>query len=456
MTEQKRIFLSVLMISFMGPFMGSSINIAIPTMAEGFGVAAQDLSWVVTAYLLGSVGVLVPFGRLADIVGRRRLYVFGAFADASMTLLAGVMPTPSLLIFFRFLQGVGLAAVFSTSMALLISSHSSRERGRVIGYSASATYIGLSLGPFLGGIITQYFGWRISFFLSAAVIALSGFMAMGIRQDWYGDQTGGMDYAGSFLYGAAGFMTLCGLSAYTLYPAMKWVLAGGLVLMVFFVVQQLHCRTPLVDLSMFRNPLFAMSNLAAVLNYSATFAISFMMSLYLQLLRGFDAVSAGVVMLIQPLVMALLSPMAGSLSDHHAPAVVASAGMMMTTVGLFVFSQLTVDTPLLIVALNFAFIGVGFAFFSSPNSNAVMGAVAPEFYGVASSILSLMRISGQALSMAVVTLLLSLYTLPVVSPDYLDSLLAATRFVFLIFTAVCLAGVGASLVRGRHPGHPDA
>lgn len=429
--------------------MGSSINIAIPTMALDFGVAAQELSWVVTAYLLGSAALLVPFGRLADMVGRRRLYTVGTSVVGGMTLISGLAPNVEFLILFRLLQGLALAMIFSTGMAMLVASHPATMRGRVIGFSAAATYIGLSLGPVLGGLITQYLGWRIIFFLSAAVNFLSSFMAAHAEGEWYGDRKGGLDYVGCILYFMASTMLLYGLSAFAVSYGMRYVFAGGVVALLLFLWEQQRAVVPLIDMALFRSTIFAMSNLAALLNYSATFAISFLLSLYLQLLRGLDASTAGLFMLLQPLMMALLSPRAGALSDRHEPRLVASVGMALTALGLFWFSRLQADTPLLVVAANFILIGIGFAFFSSPNSNAIMGAVQPKFYGVASSILSVMRISGQAVSMAVVTVLLTLYTAAHTSPEYLPSLLAAIQRIFLLLGISCTFGVGASLLRGK-------
>lgn len=453
MTDEKKIFIAVLITSFMGPFMGSSINIAIPTMAAEFAVPAQELSWVVTAYLLGSVALLVPFGRLADIVGRRHLYAIGTIAVALMTFLAGLMQSVPSLVFFRLLQGLALATIFSTGMAMLVASHAPKERGRVIGYSAAATYIGLSLGPILGGLITQYLGWRLIFFLSAAANIVSALVALRVKGEWYGERNGGMDYLGCVLYSAASTMILYGLSAYASHPVMRYVFFGGLLLLAAFVYEQLRAKAPLIDISLFRSTIFAMSNLAALLNYSATFAISFLLSLYLQLIRGFDASTAGLFMLLQPMMMALLSPMAGTLSDRHEPRLVASAGMAITAIGIFGFSFLDTQMPMVLVGGIFLFIGTGFAFFSSPNSNAIMGAVEPRFYGVASSMLSVMRISGQAISMSVVTLLLAVYTASTVagsaSPAYLSDLLQAIQLIFRILAVTCVFGVAASLARGN-------
>ena len=449
MTQSKWIFLAVLITSFIGPFMGSSINIAIPSMAKEFQLPVEQLSWVVTAYLLGSASALLPFGKLADIIGRKRLYRIGIVAIIITTIGSGLAPSMDILVLFRLLQGVSLAMIFSTGMAILVSSHKPEERGKVIGYSSAAVYIGLSLGPVIGGMITQYFGWRLIFFLTAAGLVLSFAAVSKVSDEWYGDRQEKLDYVGSFLYCAASSMVLYGLSAYAEHPMVKYIFFGGVVLFGIFLLEQSRVSNPLLEMGLFHNTIFTMSNLAAMIHYSSTFALGFLLSLYLQLIRGFDASTAGLFLLLQPSMMALFSPKAGALSDRLQPRFVATSGMAMTAIGLAAFSFLTAVSPIWQIAVNLLFIGIGFAFFSSPNSNAIMGAVEPRQYGVAASVLSVMRLGGQAISMAIVTVLLSVYTVDAMSPEYLSSLLAAFHKTFEVLAVSCVLGVAASLARGK-------
>ena len=426
MTAQKRIFAAVLLTSFMGPFLGSCINIAIPTIAVEFSCPATDLSWLATAFLLGAVALLLPFGRMADILGRCRIYAIGTAAMAAVSFVAAFSPSASFLIAMRALQGLSLGLVFSSGMALLVAAHPAKQRGRAIGYSAAATYVGLSLGPVIGGLVTQHLDWRLLFVLTSIVILVSSLLVRTIKEDWYGEREGGFDLPGAVFYTAASTLTLYGLSSLAAFPWMRFVLLAGLVFLALFLWQERRASTPLLHLSLFANTVFAMSNLAAFLNYSATYAIGFLLSLYLQLVRGLDASTAGVLLLLQPLMMAILSPIAGALSDKHEPRLVASFG----------------------IAAACVIIGIGFGFFSPANNNAIMGAVSKKLYGVASSMVSVMRLSGQAVSMAVVTLLLAQATLPAAA-DWTEELSAAIRLIFSCLTVSCAAGVVASLMRGR-------
>lgn len=450
LSQAMLVFLAVLNTSFIGPFMGSAVNLAIPAIGIEFGVMATHLSWVVSAYLLGSVAILLPVGKLADIYGRKKVYLIGVSSLIVCTVLAGISQTVWILIVCRFLQGMATAMIFSTGMTMIISVHQPNERGKVIGYSAAATYIGLSLGPMLGGMITHYIGWRGIFFLTAFVLVFSLGMIMKVKEEWYGARGESFDYWGSLYYLIAGLGILYGCSRLANDSMAVYILAIGLCFLGLFLWQQNRSDFPLLDLKLFKeNTVFAMSNLAAMINYSATFAIGFSLSLYLQLIRGFDAPTAGLVLLIQPCVMALFSPKAGALSDRVQPRIVASIGMALNAIGLLAFTILDQNTPIWQIGVIFAIIGLGFALFSSPNNNAIMGAVSPNYYGVAASVLSVMRLIGQAMSMAIVTLILSMYTADAVSSNYLDDLLRGFSITFFIFAVLCVIGVAASLARGK-------
>lgn len=451
MSQQGLVLLAVLTTSFVVPFMGSAINLAIPAIGQAFHVSPASLSWVVSIYILGSVAILLPMGRLADILGRKRIYTIGVFLMALFTLLCGFAWSVESLLLFRLGQGLASSMLFSTGMAMIISVHKPSERGKVIGWSAAATYIGLSLGPMVGGFITHYWNWQSIFFFTTAILVFMSLTAIKcVKEEWHGAKGESFDWKGSFCYVILSPAILYGLSALFSNALAVWWLVLGFGLLIYFVYRQAHMAEPLFDVRLFRgNTVFAMSNLAAMINYSATFAISFSLSLYLQVIRGLEASAAGLILLIQPVLMALFSPIAGALSDKIEPRIVASIGMAMNTVGLVMFAFLSEATPYWLICIIFAVIGLGFALFSSPNNNAIMGAVQPQFYGVAASALSTMRLVGQAMSMAIVTAVFSLYTIDPFETGYLTSLLNGIYVAFGIFAALCALGVLASLARGN-------
>jgi MFS family permease len=225
----------------------------------------------------------------------------------------------------------------------------------------------------------------------------------------------------------------------------------GLLGLVLFFWQQNRTPYPVFEVSLFlENHTFAFSSLAALLNYSATFAVTFLMSLYLQYIKGMTPQSAGIVLMAQPVVMALFSPIAGRLSDRIEPRLLASGGMAITVVGMTVFTQLHIDSSFVGITGNLLLLGFGFALFSSPNTSAIMGAVTKEQYGVASGAVATMRLMGQMVSMAIATVVLALVLgHQAIEPHNYDRFLRCIQTVFTISALLCTIGVYFSLFRGR-------
>ena len=451
MTYEKTVLLIVTATSFVTPFMGSSLNIAIPSIGREFSVSATVLSWVATAYILATATCLLPAGRFADLKGRSRIYIAGIFLFSTATLLCGVASSAAWLIFFRIVQGVGAAFIFSTGMAILADAYPPERRGRALGYSTASTYVGLSAGPVLGGLISFHYGWRIIFGLSALLGFLVFFVAYRFLKREECTDGERFDTVGCWLYMAGLVSSLYGFSFLLDGWMPRLMLAAGIVLLVGFFRYENRQTSPLVDIHLFTdNVTFAFSNLAAMINYSATFAIGFLASLHLQVVMGLDARDAGWVMLSQPALMAAFSPFAGRLSDRVEPRIVASTGMAMTTIGLFFFIFVSRATTLPVIMAELALIGLGFAFFSSPNNNAIMGSVGKEKYGTAASALATMRMVGQAVSMSIVALIMAMNGgRQAIGADSAAMLLVSTRNVLIIFTALSMAGIYFSLKRGR-------
>ncbi len=448
----KNIIISVMMTSFFIPFIGSSTNLALPLIEREFTGSALTLSWIVTGYILASAVFLLPMGRLADIAGRQKIFLLGTVGFTLFTFLCAVSWSNASLILFRILQGTTASMIYATGMAIISSTYPAGQRGKAMGLVVTATYIGLSIGPVLGGFICQYLGWRhIFFFTTLMGLASVAFILIRVRDTETPGQGERFDFAGSILYmfGIGGF--LYGMSSLSSAPSAKYIFTAGFAFLTGFVLLERRISYPLINLRLFsRNIVFAFSNLAAMINYSATFAITFLLSLYLQVIRGYSPQTAALILLVQPAVMALFSSFAGSLSDRIEPRLVASTGMGLNALSLFIFAFLGITTPVWIVMMNQALIGFGLALFSSPNTNAIMGSVDKQFYGVASSMVSTMRMIGMAVSMAVVTLLIALF-IGNVNLRQTDPVLFLTSFriAFAVFGVFCAAGVCISLARGN-------
>jgi EmrB/QacA subfamily drug resistance transporter len=437
--------------SFMTPFMASTVNIALPSIGRAFVMDAIALSWVATAYLLAAAMFLVPFGRLADIYGRKRIFIYGVVAYTVVSLLSAAAPTGTFLILLRGLQGVAGAMIFGTGVAILTSVYPVSERGRVLGINVAAVYVGLSLGPFAGGFLTQHLGWRSVFVANAL---LGGFIIplvlWRLRGEWAEARGERFDIPGSILYSISLIVIMYGFSTLPAIQGM-WTILVGVSALVAFVLWELRVKNPLLDISLFRhNTVFAFSNMAALINYSATSAVTFLLSIYLQYIKGLNPQTAGFILISQPVVMALFSPLAGRLSDRIEPRVVASLGMTFIVIGLALFAFFGGETSLLMVTINLVLLGFGFALFSSPNTNAVMSAVEKRWYGVAAATLATMRLTGQMLSMGIVMLIIAVTMGRVaITPEYYPAFLKGMKASFIIFSALCVVGIFASLARGK-------
>jgi EmrB/QacA subfamily drug resistance transporter len=450
LTSRRVTLMAATLAAFLTPFMDSAANIALPSIGNELAMDAISFSWIRTAYLLATAMFLVPFARAADIHGRKRFFVYGMAIFSVAALLVGLATSATMLITTRVLQGIGSAMIFSTGVAILTSVFPPQERGQVLGLNVAAVYLGLSLGPTIGGLMTEQWGWRSIFFITAFLgLFVIIFVVWKLKGEWAEAQGETFDLAGSILYAISLLALMYGFSR---LPNMLGVglILGGILGLVAFVAREMRATHPVLSVRLFAgNRPFTFSNLAALINYSAVSATAFLLSNYLQYIKALTPRQAGLVLLAQPIVQALFSPIAGRLSDRIEPRLVASLGMMLTAVGLGLLAFLSANTPLWAIVGCLVVLGFGFALFSSPNMNAIMGSVQRRFYGVASGILGTMRIIGQTFSMGIVTLLLALYIGPVkIAPESYPAFLATTKTAFAIFTALCLGGIFASLARG--------
>lgn len=450
-TDKRSTLLVTTLGSFLTPFMGSSINIALPSIEKEFAMNVILLSWVTTSYLLTVAMFLVPLGRIADIHGRKKIFFYGFVIYTLSSFLCAISTSPFSLISSRILQGIGASMTFSTGVAILMSVFPAGERGKVLGINVAAVYLGLSCGPFLGGLLTYYFGWRTIFLINVPFgLLIIFFTFWKLKGEWSEARGEKFDLIGSIFYS---FPLVTVMYGFSLLPGIwgAFSILLGVIGVWVFVKWETKSESPVFDIDLFRNnKVFAFSNLATMINYSATFAVTFILSLYLQFIKGLSPQAAGMIMISQPIVQAVFSPFAGRLSDRIEPRMVASTGMALTAVGLFLFIFLNERTATLFIIANLALMGLGFALFSSPNTNAVMSSVEKKFYGVASGTLGTMRITGNMFSMGIVMLIFSLYIgRAQITPSHYLLFIKSVKVAFTIFTALCLAGIFASLSRGR-------
>lgn len=450
MAGKKTILFVTTMSSFLTPFMGSAINIALPDIGKELNMNAIMLGWVATSYLLAAAVFLLPLGRLADRNGRKRLFLAGIILFGIASALSAFAFNPWILIVARGLNGIGGAMIYATALAILTSAFPKNERGKVLGINVASVYLGLSLGPTLGGLLTMYFGWRSIFvftvLLSIVILVLAGQKLENDKKSTVGQP---FDTIGSIIYGLSLALFIYGFPS---LPSLSGVILviTGISGLVFFILHENKAADPLLNLGIFKNnQVFIFSNLAAFINYSATYALVFLLSFFLQQVKKMNPAEAGLILMAQPVMMTLLSPVAGKLSDRIEPAIVASAGMAVTVAGLGAFAFISAETSILYILVLLMLLGLGFALFSSPNTNAVMSSVSPPQYGIASATLGTMRLTGQTMSMGISMLIMAV-VLGKTDPGIQNSegLLRSIHIAFIVFSLLCLAGTFFSMKRG--------
>jgi EmrB/QacA subfamily drug resistance transporter len=454
-TQKQIVMLIAILSGFITPFDGSAVNIALPTMGAEFHMDAISLSWVATAYLLSSAVFLVPFGKLADIYGRKKVFLYGITIFSLASLLMTIVPTEGMLIGVRVVQGLGSAMIFGTGVAIVTSVFPPGERGTALGIYITAVYVGLSAGPFLGGIMTQHLGWRSIFLVNVPIGAIVIFLILWkLKGEWAECRGEKFDMAGSVIYGSAIIALMYGFSV---LPEIKGaaLIALGLFGAAIFALYEMRIPTPVLDIRLLtRNRVFALSNMSALINYSATYAVTFLLSLDLQYTKGFTPGHAGMILIAQPVMQAMISPIAGRLSDRIEPRLIASTGMGLTATGLLLLTFVTEATSLWYIIATLILLGIGFGLFSSPNTNVIMSSVNKRFYGVASGMNGTMRLLGQMLSMGIAMMIFSVVIGPVViTSEYYPQFVTSMHYAFILFTVFCIIGIFASLARGKSSGN---
>jgi EmrB/QacA subfamily drug resistance transporter len=455
--EDKKINKTVILLiatlaTFLTPFMGTSLIVALPTISNELAVNAILLSWISTAYILTSAMFAVPLGKIADIYGMKKIFTYGIIILTISTFLAAISPSAEFLIITRTIQGLASAMIFVTSLAIITSVFPPKKRGKAIGINITAGYIGLVMGPALGGFLTQYLGWRSIFYfiipLCLLVIALVFWKMKGL--EWGECKGEKLDYWGTLLYILMLALILIGFSSITGMLGILMVILG-IIGFISFVIWELRVENPVLELKLFfENRRFAFSNLAMLIIYMGTFAVSFLLSLYLQFIKGFDPEVAGLILVVQTIFMVIMSPFAGRLSDKFDPGKLASLGMVITTIGLLIFALITEETSLYVLILGLAIVGVGIGIFSAPNMNAIMGSVERKYFGVASATVSTMRLLGQTFGMGMILIIFAVYIGAVqFNPQNYPELLTSIQVTFLISVILSIIAIFASLARSK-------
>lgn len=439
--------------TFMSALDGSVVNTVLPIISRAFGSDVATVEWVVTVYLLVVSGLLLSFGRLGDLRGHKSVYVsgFGVFVLGSA--LCGLAPTVAALVAFRTLQALGAAMLFANSPAILTANFPPSQRGQALGLQATMTYLGLTVGPSLGGWLTSQIGWRAVFYINVPVGLLA--LALSLRfipPDTVADQREQFDLAGASTFMAGLIALLLALNqghawGWTSAPILGLLVLSGVLLALFLVIES-RIPYPMLDLSLFRHRLFSAATASAVLNYICVYSIVFLLPFYLIQGRGLSPAQAGLLLTAQPLVMAIAAPLSGTLSDRIGSRLPSTLGMAVLAVGLVLLSRLGPTSPPGQVAAALAVAGLGTGTFISPNTSALMSAAPRHRRGIASGVLATARNVGMVLGVGLAG---AIFTTVVARGQALGSataLFEAIRISLLVAAAVAVLGALVSAARG--------
>jgi len=450
------ILVTVCIAQFMAPFMLTSVGVALPSLGRELGASAVQLGLVEQLYILSLAMSMLTFGRFGDIVGQRRLFLAGLCIFTLLTFSLGYSSSVKMVMFFRFFQGIGSSMVLAGSMALVAAAYPPELRARKIGLVSAYTYAGLSTGPVIGGYVTLHFGWRHVFLMAVPFgIAAIAMCLFGWKEKQKNASDEQMDWKGSLAYAVSVGLVMTGAAHAKEVLLGIPMIAAGLVGLIIFIRMEIRSKSPLLDVKLLsKNRFFSLSCLAALGNYAATFGIIFLMSLFLQYAKGLSPRQAGFVLLMQPLMQFVASPVAGRLAERFDLTKVATSGMLASFAGLLLAAFTSgPGVPIWQVILELMLIGAGFGIFITPNSTAIMGSVERRQFGVASGMIGAMRTLGMAVSLTTISLIFSLFMgKHEIAQDTLPAFLLSMKTGLVAYAIFSCLGVILSFGRGKKAG----
>jgi EmrB/QacA subfamily drug resistance transporter len=388
------------------------VNVALPSIQRDLGMSLSSLEWVVSGYALSFAVLMLTGGKLADMFGRRRIFVLGLLIFTASSLACGLAPDAVFLVVARVIQGVGAALMLPATLSIITATFPPKERGTALGIWAGVSALALAIGPLLGGLITEHVGWNWIFYINVPVGILGVVAAqLVIRESKDMSHEQRLDAPGLITSGAALFAFVFALIESSRFGWTSATTIGLFVLgvagIVAFVAVESRQRLPMFDLALFRNATFVGANLVALLVTLAMFGVFFYISLYMQGVRHYSAARAGATFLPMTLLIIFVAPLAGRFSDRLGSRGLMTSGMSMTGVSLLLFAQLEPHSTFWVILPALLVGGAGMALVMTPMTAAAMSAVPVDKAGVGSGMLNTFRQIGGALGIAIMGAILA-------------------------------------------------
>ena len=435
----KSVLYTMMLAAFLNPFASSSLTMSFPDMMQEFGASTNDMAWVVESFLLCCTVTVIPAGKLADIYGKRKLFYIGSIVFTMISGLMCFVGSVEMLTVYRAWQGIALGIVYTTSMSILTLSIPVERRGYAFGMIGGMVYLGLSLGPALGGFLNYYYGWRSIFVFTTLLGIVANVMAFrSLHKEWIHTPESSVSVKSLLLYALGISAVMVGITEWVRFWWSVYAFVVGLMVLSVLGYVEWHSKDPLIPVKIFVSNLgFTMSSVAAMMNFSATFGVGFILSLFLQMIMGFDSRMTGLILCIQTGIMVFLAPRMGALSDRYNPSQFARCGMVLIGVGLLSMAYGTFTESMAIIMVSLAIVGIGVSCFAPPNNNLIMSSVPKTYIGFASSTISTVRLLGQTMSMALIGVILA-YTIE--GRTALEMMEYNSTVALVVFGVICLVG----------------
>ena len=461
----------VLMITTIGVFMssldGSIVNIAIPALSGDLEADFEVVQWIPIIYLLIQAITLISFGRLSDLHGRKLFFLFGISLFTFASFLSTFVTTGIELVIFRAIQGIGSSFISANAPSMITDIFPREETGKALGINVATIYLGLVVGPVLGGLIVQFSTWRLIFFINVPIgIILISIGWLKLKKVNPGINKERFDIWGTLLFGT--FLATL-LLALTIANLVGWgsievifLLIISVSSIIIFIYIESRTRYPLFKLSLFRvNRIFSFANFAALLNYTAVSGVSFLLSIYLQSILGISPAITALYLVPTTITMASVAPLSGRLSDRMGTRILTTLGMIIMAMGFIILFVVLQFLPLIYIIITQFIVGVGIGLFSSPNNSAIMNAVEPKDHGIAAGTLSTMRVVGQSTSVALLSVILTIFIpLSILNPILSNQTVITDpliklefsmglQVVLIVSSIICFMGAILSFMRGK-------
>lgn len=445
--ESDYVVLSATLISFIVAFISSAPAVALPSMAKEFLLTNIDQNWVINTFLFTVVILTIPFGKFSGKFGIKKTFNLGMILFLIGSIITIFSFSKESLFIFRAFQGIGAALVYDTVTSIVTMAVPKKHRGAALGIVITGVYIGLAIAPFIGGILTYNIGWRGIFYFSIPIIiAILVISFLKLKKDWFPYKKDTFDKIGSLIYAIGIALFIYGFSILNEANGVIITILG-IILLIIFVVYELKVKIPVFNMRLFKNKKFALSNLASIISYIATFVVTYILNYHFQYIMGLDAQLSGTILVVTPIVMAIVAPFSGTLSDKINPQKLAAIGMGLVTIALAILSFLNATTPLYVIIIAQFLQGLGYGLFSSPNTNIIMSSVPVKETPSASVSLTFMRVVGQSISLAMLTIIFAIIMGQVaIVPANYGLLTISCQITCIISTILCIIAIIASLV----------